>query len=801
MSKEKGFLGAEGREHTRFSATVFSREDSYRDRGDGKRRLTIIDSHGKIQEVILDALGKDRIRFGSDPSRCDIVFDARFVSRLHGELKVSKDKVLFADQNSTNGTYLEANGSSRFLHGDNFFYELNDGNILRIQGRDARPDRTIMLLYTESSEKGSWRRFPVQAGDVTIGRGAENSIVLSHPGVSRRHAFIRKQGDHCILVDYSSKNGILLNGKSVNKSAVLQEKDVITILNSTLIYTDQNIFYKTSRQGTHIQIRNVNKYVGKDHKQILNHVNCDIESNDFVAIIGGSGAGKTTLMNAISGFDRKVEGSIRYNGTELRNHFKEWKSMIGYVPQEDIIFENLNLRRMLTYTADLKMPPDTSRQEKEKRISQVLAMVELTAHQNTLIRKLSGGQKKRASIAVELLADPGVFFLDEPTSGLDPGTEQKLMQTLSRLSKKEGKTIIMVTHTTQSLELCDKVIFMGQGGRICFYGTTAEAKEYFGSPNLVDIYNMISDEADKWSEKYGRTFPVDSRGPLSRGGKDKLKKRNFGLQFKQFPILTMRYMELMKNDPSRLGVLLLQPILIALLLAMVANEDVFDIYDDTKSILFSLSCAGIWIGLFNSIQEICKERAILKREYMGDLKLPWYVLSKFAVQTLLGMIQAGLMTTIFTMKVGQAEQGILWDNPNIETFLTLWLTIEASMALGFVISSLVKSGDKAMTLAPFILIIQLLFAGILFELDGISEYFSYVTISKWSVESLGSIAHLNDLTKKIQEQIPTAEHEFEEIFESSTAHLMNDWRILLAMTGICMILCMILLRRISKDGR
>ena len=763
-----------------------------------KKYLIIIDNFGKIQEVPLESFGKDRLILGSDPVQCDIVIRSNIISHVHGKLKFMGPRVLFADLNSTNGTIVETDGYQKYLHGNTTYHELKSGSILRVQSRQSTPDKSIVILYTNVSEKGVWRKAPLLSGRLSIGRGDGNDIILNHPCISRKHACIIKEGKRAVLVDNSS-NGIFLNGKVVNGKAVLHEKDVITILNSTLLYTDGNVFYKTSRQGTHIDVTDVNKYVGKNNKKILDQVSCHIGSNDFVAIIGGSGAGKTTLMNAISGFDKKFAGNIKYNGVELKPHFNEWKSIIGYVPQEDIIFENLTLRRMLSYTADLKMPSDTSKAEKNKRIDQVLGMVELIQHQNTLIRKLSGGQKKRASIAVELLADPSVFFLDEPTSGLDPGTEQKLMITLSRLSKTQGKTIVMVTHTTQSLELCDKVIFMGQGGRLCFCGTTEEAKRFFNTQNLVDIYNMITEEPVAWAQKYRQASQNEEY--IQEKGGDEIRKKKKSVQIRQLPILTLRYMELLKNDLPRLAILFLQPILIALLLSVVAIDKVFDIYEDTKSILFSLSCAGIWIGLFNSIQEICKERVILKREYMGDLKLHWYVLSKFAVQTILGLVQALLITGIFTLTVGAADKGILFSGPFVETFITVWLTIEAAMALGFVISSLAKSGDKAMTLAPFVLIIQLLFSGILFELKGAGEKISYVTISKWSVESLGSIARLNDLTMKIQQQIPTAEHKFQEIFKSTGAHLTQNWLIMGGMTIVCMILCTVLLRSLSKDGR
>ncbi len=778
--------------------------DNYQRKPGGEKKgkyIVVIDNCGNIQEISLDRFGKERIILGASRQQCDIVIQSNIISHVHGKIKLFHDRVLYADLNSTNGTLLESDGQRYFLKGNPRYYELFDGSILRIQPKKSEPWNSVLILYTNSSRDGVWRKAPLLSGQITVGRDPGNDIILAHPYVSRVHALLRKTAQGVLLVDNHSVNGVRLNGVPLAGSTVLKEKDVITILNSTLIYTDKIIFYKTSRRGTHIDIKDVSKYVGKNRKMILNHVCGQIESNDFVAIIGGSGAGKTTLMNAISGFDRRIQGKIYYNGVDIHEHFNEWKSLIGYVPQEDIIFENLTLKRMLMYTADLKMPADTTKKEKENRIRQVLDMVELSGHQDTFIRKLSGGQKKRASIAVELLADPGVFFLDEPTSGLDPGTEQKLMKTLSKLSKSQGKTIVMVTHTTQSLDLCDKVIFMGQGGRLCFCGTTDQARRFFNTDNMVNIYNMISENPDEWARKFKNSFSEEAFGDKRV---QQLKKKKRALQIRQLPVLILRYGELMKNDLPRLCILFLQPVLIALLLAIVAGDNVFRVYEDTKSIMFALSCASIWIGLFNSIQEICKERAVLKREYMGDLKLVWYVLSKFIVQTVLGMLQALLMTLIFIFAVGAPETGILMNTPFLEIFLAVWSTIETSMALGFVISAIVRSGDKAMTIAPFVLIIQLLFSGILFELQGTGNVISYVTISKWSVESLGSTADLNSLPMRIQEEqamVTEAVHEFEEIFEAVGSHLALAWGILMGMTAIYMLLCMAMLRNLSRDGR
>lgn len=763
--------------------------------------LIIIDANGKITEVQLSSFRSDRIYFGRDHEQNDLVIQSGAVSRTHGKFKLDMDRLLYADLGSTNGTILERDGYQEVLRGGSVYKELKNGDMLRIQsGRQASDEKnSILILYMDNTEEGVWIKFPMLGSRTTIGRDLDNDIVLHHPGVSRTHAVIEKKDNKFVLSDNRSVNGVLVNGHTLNGSRVLQEKDVIRILSSTLIYAAGMIFYKNSAKGINIEVRDMNKYVGKNKKKILDHVDCTIESNEFVAIIGGSGAGKSTLMNAISGFDKKVDGTVLFNGIDLHSHFDEMKTLIGYVPQEDIIYENLTLRKMLYYTAKLKMPGDTSKAEIESRITKVLDMVELGAHQNTYIRKLSGGQKKRASIAVELLADPRVFFLDEPTSGLDPGTEQKLMITLRKLSKSQGKTIIMVTHTTQSLQLCDKVIFMGQGGRLCFCGTTEQAKMFFDTDNLVDIYNMISENSEMWAEQYRRCVEGEKKKKVPKPRK--IARRQKGHAGSDLFILIRRYLELIKNDTQRLTMLFLQPVLIALLLSLVANENVFEIYEDTKSILFALSCAGIWIGLFNSIQEICKERVILKREYMANLKLPVYIASKFLVQTLLGAMQSFLMITIFAFAVGMPEEGIFLEAPYLEMYVTLFLTVEASMALGFVISSLVKSGDKAMTLAPFVLIIQLLFSGILFELKDAAEYIAWVTISKWSVESFGSLSRLNDLTMKIQKDFPQIEHEAQEIFEATVSHLSMRWGIMAGMMLVCAVLCTFLLRSLSKDSR
>ena len=766
------------------------------------RTLTIIDTSSRLQEIRLDDYGKNRLVIGRKEELCDIVISDSIMSKVHGTFFFQGERTVYADCRSSNGTYIEEPGQKRLLNEQNDCVEVYDKAIFRI-GSLKNPNKMVLMLYRNAEENEVWKNQILGEKTVHIGRAEGNEIVLKHPGISKLHCQIRKENGNYVLYDNDSANGVMVNGRTVKNQAVLKDKDMIQILDHQLCFSNQCIYYTSKVQGISLRACGINKFVGRGRKrkQILKDVNCEIRGNEFVAIIGGSGAGKTTLMNAVSGFEPDFEGKVFCNGIDLKEQFHNLKNVIGFVPQQDIIYENLTLKRMLYYTARLKMPRDTLASEIEQRIREVLQMVDLEEHKETYIRKLSGGQKKRASIAVELLADPKLFFLDEPTSGLDPGTEKNLMLTLSRLSKEQDKTIIMVTHTTQNLHLCDKVIFMGPGGRLCFCGNVDEAKRFYGTDDLVNIYNMIAENPEEWAERFAAYNPVAKIQISSNTAKGETLKPKKESAFRQFRILLCRYAELMKNDFYRLAVLLLQPLLIAVLLYVVADKQIFEIYESTKSMLFALSCSGIWIGLFNSIQEICKERVILKREYMANLKLPGYVLSKFVLQAILGFVQAALLSFVFLKLTGKMKKGIFFAQFDIEIFLTVWLTVLAAVTMGLVISSMVRTGDKAMAVAPFVLIIQLLFSGILFTLKGAGKVISYCTISRWSVESLGSIAKLNKLELKLQKDYPMLEHEAEAFFRATKEHVLQSWMILAGMTVLFIGISILLLKNIAKDRR
>ncbi len=738
-------------------------EQYQRDKG-SKSSLVIVDRNG-IKEYDLSQFEDGAYTFGRNENN-SIPLNSSIVSGNHGEIYIQGGQFFIKDNASSNGSYI-AYGTQFVQMTPNQYYGGNGKDMIIRLGTNQSMDGIdpVLLLYTARQANGRWKTFELKAGDTSIGRAENCDIRLKNVAVSRYHAGVRNANGQYYVFDNGSTNGVFVNGSRIQKSYHLSNKDIFTVLNTTFIYDGNVVYYKVNPEGIALEIHDLNKDVpakgGK--KTILDKVSLSIEPNEFVAIIGGSGAGKTTLMTAMSGFDSKVTGRVYCNGTNLRENFQTLKNIIGFVPQQDIIYENITLKKMLYYTAKMKMPEDTSTAEIDARIEEVLGMVELSEHKDTYIRRLSGGQKKRASIAVELLANPGLFFLDEPTSGLDPGTEEHLMRTLSKLSKEQEKTIIMVTHTINNLDLCDKVIIMGYGGRLCYCGSPAGIKDFFQTDDLVKVYDIITSDPKGWESRFRMSGinQVSEHAAESNGEAIKPRKVN---GFTQLGILVRRYTTLIMNDMQRLALIFGQPLIIGLLLTLVAGPDIYQKFTETQSILFTLMSGGIWMGLLNTIQEVNKERVILKREYMGNLKLPVYMLSKYIVQGVISLVQAVILVVTFVLVKGTPScKGVIISNATIEIIVLIFLTIYASAGMGLLLSSITKSADRAMAIAPFVLIIQLIFSGILFELTGATDKISYVTFSRWAMESIGSTCDLNELEPPGQEESNSVEEQFDDL--------------------------------------
>ncbi len=751
--------------------------------------VTVFDGDKKPYTFSLSDCGYRSLRFGRD-SDCEIPLVSPLVSRRHGWFEQRNGTWYIVDDNSRNGLVYQDSAIRE--------HKLSDGDIIRIDdARETRPDGVLFLISAGESKNG-WKSVPVKSAEMSVGRDPAATIVLPHVSVSKLHARIIRADDGSFwLFDNGSTNGIIVNQQPVLGRIRLKEKDVISITNSKLIFTSSVIYYCTYLHGISVDVSDVVIERGRGKKAFItsNHVSLHVSPGELIAIIGGSGAGKSTILNCMCGYLKPTKGQVYINSVDLYRNFDMLKKAVGYVPQQDIVYDNLTLYEMLSYTAKLRLPEDIQPAERERCISRAIETVELSDKRDSMIKALSGGQRKRASIAVELLSDPSLLFLDEPASGLDPGTERSLMHSL-RAMADSGKTVILVTHSTLQLSMCDKIVFMGKGGRLCFYGSEDEALRFFGVDSIVDIYAMITDHAKEWSERYNALYP-----PMIRTGQEgafpapRSKDR-----LRQFGVLCSRYAKLVVNDRQRLLLILAQAPILAVLISFVANDNQFEEYNITKSLLFALSCSAFWVGMLNSIQEICKERVILKREYMTGLSLSSYLCSKIAVLGIMCVIQSFLVTGAFAMLIGLPEEGVMM-KPFIELLITSFLTAISASAMGLFVSSLFTNADRAMTVAPILLMPQILFSGLIFKLDGITEGISWFAICRWSMEGYGTTANLNELETSLQREGFPVPHEAESFFDFTKGHIIGDWAILLAFTVGFLVLSRLILSNISKEDR
>jgi len=704
--------------------------------------VTIFDAACPPRTVSLSAFGKSVITFGREAGN-DILLNSPLVSRNHGRFVFLGGKWRIEDCGSTNG--LIYNNSNIRMK------EIGDGDFIRIDDGIQTVAAGVLFVFSGSTTDKWYTLDITNTPVITIGRSPECTLVLPHVSISKNHARIVREGSRYVIYDNGSTNGVIVNGRRVIGREILNEKDIINITNSKLIFTSSMISYSYCRSGITVDASNIVIQRGKGRKSFItsNNVSLSVQPGELVAIIGGSGAGKSTILNAMCGYLKPTSGNVYINGMDLYQNIDSIKKMVGYVPQSDIVYDNLTLYDMLKYTAKLRLPKDTSPAEMENAISRAIATVELTEKKNSFIKALSGGQRKRASIAVELLSDPNLLFLDEPASGLDPGTERTLMTSLRQMANS-GKTIILVTHSTLQLKLCDKIVFMGKGGNLCFYGSYDEALSFFGVSDIVDVYKLITDNAPMWRDKYAATVSsIGAPRPHATGKKKKQQKSRIA----QFAVMSSRYAKLIANDRVRLLILLILPCLsFALLFVKSGNE--YEDYAMTNIMLFALAIICFTIGLFSSIQEICKEKNILRREYMAGLSLTSYLMSKVAVLGIVCLFQSIVITVVSVTFIGKPEEGLFLP-PVLETFVVIFLITFGATATGLFVSALFKNPDRALTVAPAFIALQLIFSGVIFGLSDEIAFMGAITLCHWGVCALGNSAKIYGLkSENLQDSYP-----------------------------------------------
>lgn len=794
------------------------------------------------QTYSLDSFGKDEIRLGrggfhggENAEKNDICIDpdVSIISRAHCTFRKTDGVWTVTDDKSVNG--LLFNGRkvpSKQLH---------DGDKLHI-GTDL--SERCIIAFSSQHAAAEADKYVLSGSRYIIGRDVSCDIVINHPSVSRKHCVITNEGGQYFIADNNSMNGVILNGMPLKKKQQLQQMDKITIADTSLVFSNGTLYSQQNAGGVSVAVHNLFKKVktSKGEKFITNDVNLSIEPGEFVAIIGGSGAGKTTLLNCLSGMTDFTSGDVLINGESIGSNNRSVRSIIGYVPQNDIVYDSLTLERMLYHSARLRMPKDTTKEEIKQKIDETLDMVELTAHRGTLISRLSGGQKKRASIAVELLASPKLFFLDEPSSGLDPGTEKNLMAMLKRLADT-GKTVIMVTHTVQNINMCDRLICMGNGGYLCYSGKPAEALRFFGKEGMTDIYEDLNEHSKDVSARFSKEYIPTNGFPAEAPLKDEKKKFGSGEGMRQYKVITHRYAEITMNSKLRLILLLAMPVVLTLLvcLAFQADGDLFNmmgiditrdsmpfvVANDTLKLMFAFACAAFWVGIFNSVQEISKERTIYNRERFTGVKPIPYIMSKLTVIGTLCVIQSVIMVAMFlffttttaapdgdmdsptALALQLRENGVVFTEGGawLELFITALLSIISAMCLGLTISAAV-SNEMALVVCPVCLLPQILFSGVACTLAGMTETISKFVTCRWACIAFLTTADINSMyyTCTFSEADNTwvkvsfgREIGVDEAYAESTTYLfglnpvLSAWAALLIMSAVCIILAVVFL--------
>jgi ABC transport system ATP-binding/permease protein len=691
----------------------------------------------------------------------DVVIDHNYVSRYHAQLQWSgAGYELMPQAEATNPILVEGQPVTDPIY-------LHHGLKLRVGG--AQAGELVTMIYVSPDEGGDGggpqRILFGESNLLTIGHDKENDIVLSAPTISRFHAQVERVGQRYRIRDLRSSNGTFVNGTAVEGDAWLQPNDTVRIGPYRFVIGQDQLAQYDESHGMKVEAVGLNKWVRKD-LNILQDISLAFQPSEFIVVVGQSGGGKSTLVDAIAGYRPSTHGRVYVNDIDAYANFDAIRSNIGFVPQKDIIHMELTVYQALDYAAQLRMPPDMLPDERHWRIMEVLENLDLTHRKDVQISGLSGGQQKRVSIGVELLTKPGLFFLDEPTSGLDPGTETALMQLMRRLAD-QGRTIVLITHATKNVMLADKVVFLARGGYLAWFGPPDEALTYFDQfrsdrqrrtkeIEFDDIYNLLDDPQQgaphDWAERYQQhaayrqnvTSPLQDR--LTTGAPapavpdpSRPAPAQQVSSLRQFLILSARNLRILSRDRASLILMLLTAPLISLLdfiLAAGLGRNLFAFEDgNLNNVIISLVVLinnGIMVASLSQMRELVKEREIYRRERLVNLRLLPYILSKVWLAVLLAVYMATAFTisrtVAFVMPGGALEVLLL--------FVTLTLLLMAGMMLGLFASALAPNASSAPLLLVPLIIPQIVLSGAMVPLP------SHVTSpasSRWAFQAIMAI--------------------------------------------------------------
>jgi ABC transport system ATP-binding/permease protein len=601
----------------------------------------------------------------------------------------------------------------------------------------------------------------VPPGGIKIGRATDNDIVIPDVLASRHHATLVSGPGGTQILDNRSINGTFVNGQRVD-SEVLRDGDVVTIGNIDLVFgggtlARRNEADAATRTGG-LDVHGVTWTI-EGNKTLLDNISLSARPGTLTALIGPSGAGKSTFARLIAGYTHPTTGTVTFEGHDVHAEYASLRSRIGMVPQDDVVHGQLTVRQALMYAAELRLPPDTNREDRERVVMEVLEELEMTKHLDTRVDKLSGGQRKRASVALELLTGPSLLILDEPTSGLDPALDRQVMTMLRQLADA-GRVVLVVTHSLTYLDVCDQVLLLAPGGKTAFRGSPSQIGPELGTTNWADIFSSVAGDPEgakrKYLERHGPPPPAPPKQEAAELGKPVHTST-----IKQFSTIARRQMRLIVSDRGYFAFLAILPFIMGVLSLSVPGSTGFgqpnplgDAPNQPGQVLVLLNVGAIFMGTALTVRDLIGERAIFLREQAVGLSTTAYLLAKVCIYSVFAIVQSGIVTAITLIGVGLPKNGPLVlgggeASAALELFFGMAAATICAATVGLALSALARTSDQIMPLLVVAVMSQLVFSGGLIPVTGRAplDQMSWVTPARWGFAATASTVGVTDMVK------------------------------------------------------
>jgi len=685
---------------------------------------------------------------------------------------------------------------------------------------------------------------------IGIGRAVDNDLTLDDLRVSRHHVQIVTLPDGSLEArDLGSANGTFLNGRRI-RTERLEPGDFLGVGGQTLQLMDGRLRIVSARHTAWFGA--VDLVVSAGGKRILDEVGFALEPSSVLAVIGPSGSGKTTLLNALTGFRPAESGNVVFDGRDVYATYEDIRLRMGLVPQADILHTQLTVRQALSYAAELRFPRDVTAEARRTRVEEVMAELNLSERADLRLDRLSGGQRKRVSVGCELLTEPALLFLDEPTSGLDPGNEAALMETLRDLARA-GRTVVVVTHSVQSLDLADRLLVLAPGGRLAYYGAPGDALPYFDEldgeegSSYAGMFRALEERRDiEWKARF-RESPAYARlvtEPLASADLAAVPVRpNIDPPppatpvLHQLGVLIRRYLAVIRADRGFALTLVLQAPIFGFLFSLMFffNTMITSEALNASILVWLVVLGATWLGTSNAIREIVKELPIYHRERAIGLSAGAYVMSKVAVLGLITAVQAVVLVPLAMLhqalppanspsqaalliaagldpsvaNISFPTTGAVFASQTGELIVVAIIIGLSSMALGLLVSALAGGVDRASTILPVLLVTQVIVSVPLFTAPGvILDSLGYVMSARWGMAAAASTIDLAELRQPYIVMTETARSG--KVVEDLTPYEKPTWRhdggvwsadvaILLALTAVGLAGAWIALRATDPD--